>query len=90
MITQLPMRFNWKPYWGGGDAATTISLVHFYGAKPGFGLECLLQNRASREKACMNLPASYRELFQSAPDGGAYYNVCLQVFLEFVHRAVRA
>ena len=86
-IAQLPMRFNWKPYWGGGDASTTIALVHFYGPKPGGGLQCLLQDRVNKGKACGSIPSLYRELFASAPDGGAFYNVMLQHWEMYAHQA---
>ena len=86
-IAQLPMRFNWKPYWGGGDASSTITLVHFYGPKPGGGLQCMLQDRVNKKKTCGSVPTSYRELFMSAPDGGAFYNVMLQQWEMYAHKA---
>ena len=82
LITQLPDRYNWKPYWGEGDASTAI--VHFHGPKPRRGLPCLLINKADIVANCPDVPLAYVELFQFAPDAGRFYNLMLQRFEVFL------
>ena len=77
-ITQLPDRFNWKPYWGGSDADAAI--VHFHGPKPRRFLPCILSHKTDIVAKCPQVPSSYVELFQFAPDAGAFYNLMLQKF----------
>ena len=80
-ITQLPDRFNWKPYWGESDEGAVI--VHFHGPKPRQGkqhLQCLLIHKTAIAANCPEVPPSYVALFQLVPDAGAFYNLMLQKF----------
>ena len=77
-ITQLPDKYNWKPYWGEGDG--DIAIVHFHGPKPKRGghLQCLLTHQTAISANCPDMPQAYTALFEFVPDAGRFYNLMLQ------------
>lgn len=78
----LDLRWNWKVYWGGGNASEQPYIIHFHGPKPGRGpyLECL----ASRNPRCLrglNAHPYIRYLARGFKiDGGTLANKSLRIY----------
>lgn len=60
----LPLAWNWKPYWGQSDSAR---IIHFHGPKPRLVRRLLTGNRT-------DVPEPLITIFERNPAGYAYYS----------------